>query len=133
MGRGKSRSGGKKAGRGQRRSIRYDAVARDLDAGGRPADPERPPEILLRKLTVDEALDRLEAQLRAWAARGQDRVLVVHGKGSRSARGIPVLGPAVRGWCRDHPGLVSSWEEAPARWGGAGAVVVRLRATPDGS
>lgn len=128
MGRGKARSGGKKGkGPGVQRSIRFDAVEAPPDEGGRPLDPDRPPEILLRKLTLAEALDRLETQLRAWAARGQERVLVVHGKGSRSARGVPVLGPEVRRWCNEHRGLVSSWEEAPARWGGAGAIVVRLR------
>jgi len=125
MGRGKARTGGKKG--GGRRSIRYDAVDEPVDEAGRPRDPARPPEILLRKLALAEALERLEAQLRAWAARGQEQVLVVHGKGSRSARGIPVLGPAVRQWCNEHPALVSSWEEAPSRWGGAGAIVVRLR------
>ncbi len=128
MGRNKARSAGRGgASKGMRRSIRHDAVERPLDEGGRPHDPEKPPEILLRKLTVAEALERLEAQLRAWAGQGRKQVLVVHGKGSRSERGIPVLGPAVRQWCTDHPGLVSSWEEAPPRWGGAGAIVVRLR------
>ena len=125
MGRGKARSGGKKG--GGRRSIRYDAVEPPADEGGRPRDPDKPPEILLRKLTLAEALERLETQLRLWAGRGQEQVLVVHGKGSRSLRGVPVLGPAVRRWCNEHPGLVSSWEEAPSRWGGAGAIVVRLR------
>ncbi|MBE0566987.1 MAG: Smr/MutS family protein [Krumholzibacteria bacterium] len=128
MGRGKARSGGKKGkGPGVQRSIRFDAVVTPPDAGARPRDPDKPPEILLRKLTLAEALDRLETQLRAWAAQGQDQVLVVHGKGSRSDRGIPVLGPEVRRWCSEHQRLVSSWEEAPPRWGGAGAIVVRLR------
>jgi dsDNA-specific endonuclease/ATPase MutS2 len=128
MGRGKARSGGKKSkGPGVQRSIRYVEPPVPGDEDGRPHDPDRPPEILLRKLTLAEALARLETQLRAWAARGQDRVLVVHGKGSRSARGVPVLGPEVRRWCNEHGSLVSSWEEAPPRWGGAGAIIVRLR------
>ena len=128
MGRGKARSGGKKSpSRGVQRSIRFDASEEPLDERSRPRDPDKPPEILLRKLTLAEALQRLEVQLRAWAGQGRTQVLVVHGKGSRSEGGIPVLGPAVRQWCSEHPGLVSSWTEAPARWGGAGAIVVILR------
>ncbi len=106
----------------------------DDDPGGtdNPAAREplaRPPEILLRKLKLLEALARLEAQLRAHAARGQAEVLVIHGKGQNSAGGVSVLGPEVRRWCDQHPGLVAGWSEAPLRWGGAGAIVVRLRNT----
>ncbi len=128
MGRGKARAPGKKGVvRGMHRTIRRDAVE-DLEApGGRPHDPDKPPEILLRKLTLAEALDRLETQLRAWAGQGAEQVLVVHGKGTGSAGGVSVLGPAVRTWCDEHPALVASWSEAPARWGGAGAIVARLR------
>lgn len=117
--------------RGLRRSIRHDAV--DTSPEGFEAvpdprrEPGRPPEILLRKLKLAEALERLEFQLRAHAGRGQGEVLVIHGKGQNSAGGIPVLGPEVRRWCDAHPALVVSWSEAPLRWGGAGAIVVRLR------
>ena len=128
MGRGKARSGGKKSpSRGVQRSIRFDAAQEPEQEQARPRDPDKPPEILLRKLTLAEALQRLEVQLRAWAGQGRRQVLVVHGKGSRSEGGIPVLGPEVRRWCSGHPQLVSSWSEAPARWGGAGAIVVTLR------
>lgn len=119
--------------RGLRRSIRHGAPADgdDDDEDGAPVDPgeplARPPEILLRKLKLAEALDHLEAQLRAHAARGQAEVLVIHGKGQNSAGGIPVLGPEVRRWCDQHRSLVAGWREAPTRWGGAGAIVVRLR------
>jgi DNA-nicking Smr family endonuclease len=93
-----------------------------------PTEPlGRPPEILLRKLKLAEALERLEAQLRAHAAHGQAEVLVIHGKGQNSAGGVSVLGPEVRRWCDHHPTLVAGWSEAPVRWGGAGAIVVRLR------
>jgi len=109
------------------RTIRRDAVEEAPGPAGRPIDPARPPEILLRKLTLAEALERLEAQLRAWAGQGRDEVLVVHGKGTGSAGGVSVLGPAVREWCDAHPALVASWSEAPQRWGGTGAIVVRLR------
>jgi DNA-nicking Smr family endonuclease len=112
--------------RGMRRSIRYEAVE-EWPEERRPARGEgAPPEILLRKLTVAEALDRLEFQLRAFAARNQSKVLVVHGKGGSSPGGVSILGPAVRNWCDDHPSLVLSWSEAPLNWGGAGAIVVTL-------
>lgn len=116
--------------RGLRRSIRHDAVdtSGDGDQPDSPArEPGRPPEILLRKLKLVEALERLEFQLRAHASRGQAEVLVIHGKGQNSAGGVSVLGPEVRNWCDAHPSLVMSWSEAPLRWGGAGAIVVRLR------
>ncbi len=134
MVRGKSRrpgpggQGGKR--RGKRRSIRYDAEQEWAE--DRPARaPDAPPEILLRKLTLDEALRRLEQQLRGYASRGVREVLVVHGKGTRSVGGIPVLGPEVRSWCGSHQGLVASWREAPGRWGGAGAIVVTLKIAKD--
>lgn len=128
MVRGKSRrpgpGGGKR--RGGRRSIRFDAE-QDLDEGRRGRAPDAPPEILLRMLTLDEALRRLEQQLRGYAARGVREVLVVHGKGTRSAGGVPVLGPEVRRWCGSRQDIVASWREAPGRWGGAGAIVVTLK------
>lgn len=117
--------------RGLRRSIRHDAVDTshedDAPAPDLRREPGRPPEILLRKLKLVEALERLEFQLRAHAGRGQAEVLVIHGKGQNSAGGVSVLGPEVRRWCDANPGLVMSWSEAPLRWGGAGAIVVRLR------
>lgn len=112
-----------------RRSIRHEAIDTSDDEGPPDArrEPGRPPEILLRKLKLAEALERLEFQLRAYASRGQAEVLVIHGKGQNSAGGVPVLGPEVRQWCDRHPALVATWSEAPLRWGGAGAIVVRLR------
>lgn len=115
--------------RGLRRSIRHEAI--DPSDDERPdarREPGRPPEILLRKLKLSEALERLEFQLRSHASRGPGEVLVVHGKGQHSAGGVSVLGPEVRAWCDRHPALVASWSEAPERWGGGGAIVVRLRA-----
>ncbi len=82
-------------------------------------------------LTLDEAMRRMVQQLRGYAARGVREVLVVHGKGTRSAGGIPVLGPSVREWCGSHPDLVASWREAPGKWGGAGAIVVTLKVVKD--
>lgn len=116
--------------RGLRRSIRHEAIDTSGDDDSPPdvrREPDRPPEILLRKLKLVEALERLELQLRTYASRGQAELLVIHGKGQYSAGGVSVLGPEVRRWCDQHPALVVSWSEAPLRWGGAGAIVVRLR------
>lgn len=113
--------------RGMRRSIRYEAVE-ELPDPRRPArDPGAPPAIMLRKLRAEVALERLEAQLRAYAQQGIREVLVVHGKGQNSPGGVAVIGPLVRRWCDQHGNIVASWDEAPARWGGAGAIVVQLR------
>lgn len=113
--------------RGLRRSIRFgaqeDPAADEPDAYKLGA----PPTIMLRKLRLEEALERLATQVAAHAHQGTDEVLVVHGRGSRSPGGVPVIAPAVRQWCDDHPGLVAAWREAPARWGGPGAVVLSLR------
>jgi DNA-nicking Smr family endonuclease len=112
--------------RKKRRSIRYDAE--EIFPEDRPArDEDAPPAIHLRKLRVDEALDRLERQLRVHRKQGYREVVVVHGRGHGSAGGIPVLGPVVREWCGQHRELVGSWREAPRRWGGPGAIVVVLR------
>jgi hypothetical protein len=113
--------------RGKRRSIRYEAVEEPAAAGPDAYKLGAPPSIMLRKLPLVEALDRLAAQLGAHARAGADEVLVVHGRGTNSPGGVPVLGPAVRQWCDEHPGTVAGWREAPARWGGPGAIVVSLR------
>ncbi|PJA75393.1 hypothetical protein CO151_06510 [bacterium CG_4_9_14_3_um_filter_65_15] len=134
MGRGKSRRPGpgldSAPRRGKHRSIRY--ASQEEWSQDRPARaPDAPPEILLRKLHLEEAMRRMEQQLRGFAARGVREVLVVHGKGTQSAGGIPVLGPQVRSWCGAHSDLVASWREAPGKWGGAGAIVVTLKQQKD--
>jgi len=111
--------------RGKRRSIRYEAEEQWPEDRPQIRD-DAPPAIHLRKLTVEEALGRLETQLRGYAARNVREVLVIHGKGQGSAGGISILGPEVRDWCDKHPALVSSWREAPPRWGGSGVIVVVL-------
>lgn len=133
MARKKKRSsdaGGRPVRRGKRRSIRYEAKEWSPAERRPQRDPEAPPEILLRKLTVDEALERLDFQLRGYATKGQAEVLVVHGKGSASPGGVSILGPEVRNWCDAHPAVVVTWREAPPRWGGGGAIVVVLRQKP---
>ena len=42
---------------------------------------------MLRKLTVDEALERLETQLPAYAHQNTPEVLLIHGKGTNSPGG----------------------------------------------
>ena len=125
---GKSKPDGAGGGprRGKRRSIRYEAEEM-FPEDRKPVREDAPPSIHLRKLTVDEALERLETQLRGFAGQGRREVLVVHGKGQGSIGGISVLGPEVRNWCDRNPVLVSSWREAPPRWGGSGAIVVVLK------
>jgi DNA-nicking Smr family endonuclease len=117
-------AGGSRTRRG-RRSIRYEAEEEWPEDRQARAD-DAPPAIHLRKLTLDEALERLEHQLRLHRGHGRREVLVVHGRGHGSPGGVGVLGPAVREWCGAHPGLVGSWREAPRRWGGPGAIVVVL-------
>ena len=129
MGRKKKRqpSGrGEQPRRGLRRSIRHEAEEQWPEDRRRSRGEDAPPEILLRKLMVVEALERLEFQLRAHAAKNHKKVLVVHGKGTSSPGGVSILGPEVRNWCDAHPSLVVSWTEAPPRWGGSGAIVVIL-------
>ena len=120
-------SSGQPPRRGKRRSIRYEAVSEWPEDRQAARASDAPPAILLRKLTLDEAISRLEAQLRAHAGQGHREVLVVHGKGSNSPGGISLLGPAVRQWCNSHRDLVAACSDAPGKWGGAGAVVVTLR------
>lgn len=123
----RSRSGsGGISRRGLRRSIRYDAVDEPPEEGRPRRGPEPPPTIHLRKLTAEEALARLDTQLRAFLRQGRGEILVIHGKGQGSAGGISILGPLVREWCDQHPAVVAGWREAPTYWGGSGAIVVTL-------
>lgn len=131
MGRNKSRKPGRTADgdtprRGQRRSIRFDAVEIPEEDRKPKTDPDQPPSIHLRMLRFEDALVRLEAQLSAWQGQDRKEVLVVHGKGHNSPGGRSVLGPAVRDWCDRRNDIVASWREAPAKWGGSGAIVVVL-------
>ncbi len=112
--------------RGKHRSIRHEAIEEYPEARPVSRHPEEPPKIHLRMISAEEALGRLASQLPAFSKQGIKEVLVVHGKGQNSIRGISVLGPLVRQWCDDNPGLVRSWQEAPGYWGGSGAIVVKL-------
>ena len=76
-------------------------------------------EVDLHRLTVDEAIPRLDDFLYAAFQAGLYRVWVIHGKGSG------VLRREVGRYLADHP-LVSSHGEADGQHGGAGATQVEL-------
>lgn len=76
-------------------------------------------EIDLHRLTVDEAVPRLDDFLYAAFQAGLYRVWVVHGKGSG------VLRREVGRYLADHP-LVKSYGQADGQHGGAGATRVEL-------
>ncbi len=114
MGRYKSRRGGRQG------------PPQDPPPDADPLRPPRPPEIFLRMCPWEEAMRRLDHQVRAYVRQGRGEVLVVHGRGRGSPDGRGVLGDAVRGWCLDHPDLVLDWRVAPPSWGGDGAMVLQL-------
>jgi len=78
--------------------------------------------------TFEEALDRLEPFLVSATARDRRRVLVITGRGRRSAGGVPVLRRKVAVWLRSEAKpWVRELEIAPRRLGGEGALLVHLR------
>ena len=86
-------------------------------------------ELDLHRLTSNEAHDALADFLFDARGRGLRCVRVIHGKGLSSPNREPVLKSKVRRW-------LSQWDEvlayceAPRHGGGAGAVVVLLKAAP---
>lgn len=83
-------------------------------------DAKSPPaEIHLRRLTVDEALFRLDRYLNDAFIAGLPTVRVIHGKGTGTLR------HAVREELKGHP-LVKSFRPAEFEEGGNGATVVEL-------
>lgn len=88
-------------------------------------------ELDLHGLTRDEALNRARAFLGHASRQGWPVVLIVTGKGLHSSAG-PVLRRAVERLLDDARDLVLEWGVAPRRYGGAGALVVFVRAArPD--
>ena len=77
-------------------------------------------ELDLHRLTVDEALPKLDEFLHATYQAGLYRVWVVHGKGTG------VLRREVGGYLTNHP-LVSSHAPADCKHGGIGTTQVELR------
>lgn len=112
--------------RGLRRSIRHQAYEDWEDAADGSFIDRQPPRIMLRMKPLREALSLLEREVRLHREAGEAEVVVVHGKGTNSPGGVSVLGPEVRRWCAENPGLVASWREAPRRWGGEGALLLTL-------
>lgn len=84
-------------------------------------------EIDLHGLNRDEARDMLMEFIAGCLARGQRCVRIVHGKGLGSPGREPVLKELVRRWLANRPEVLA-YSQAPAADGGAGAVLVLLRA-----
>jgi DNA-nicking Smr family endonuclease len=80
--------------------------------------------------TLERAAAELAHFLQAAQAHGCRCVLVIHGKGQRSAQGKPVLKSQVDHWLRQHP-AVMGFASAQPRHGGAGALYVLLRRGPE--
>ena len=95
-------------------------------AGSRPSSPPSRPRVMLRHLGRDLALSRREAFLALHRHQGHLEVVVVVGRGRGSGPEGPVLGPAVREFCRRRTDLVAKVEAATGREGGDGALVLRL-------
>jgi DNA-nicking Smr family endonuclease len=83
-------------------------------------------EIDLHGLTRVEAHDALKTFIGASLAHGYGCVRVVHGKGSRSGPGGPVLKHAVHEWLARWNDVLA-FASADRRHGGSGAVYVLLR------
>ena len=89
-------------------------------AESRPAAPRVPdPEMDLRGLRVDEAVDRVETVLNDAALDGVSLVRIIHGKGTGALR------RAIREFLSDHPLVEAATDGEGA--GGDGVTVVRLR------
>jgi len=75
--------------------------------------------------TIDAAGQALDGFLRRAGRHGWRCVLIVHGKGHRSAHGQPALKAQVNHWLRDDPAVLA-FASARPRDGGAGALYVLL-------
>jgi DNA-nicking Smr family endonuclease len=98
-------------------------VLRDL-AQGRWAVQDQ---LDLHGLRVDEARAAVVRFLALSRRRGQRCVLIVHGKGYRSSSGEPVLRNRTRAWLMQKDEVLA-FCDAPAGLGGAGAVLILLKA-----
>jgi DNA-nicking Smr family endonuclease len=81
----------------------------------------------LHGMNRHEAAEAVARFVRGAAARGLACVRIVHGKGLGSKNREPVLKGKLRAWLtpRDE---VLAYCQAPAAWGGGGAVLVLLKA-----
>jgi DNA-nicking Smr family endonuclease len=83
-------------------------------------------ELDLHGLSVARAQTELRSFLAEAARDGVGCVRIVHGKGTRSGPGGPVLKPQVDRWLRQWDDVLA-FASAPPRDGGTGAVYVLLR------
>lgn len=92
-------------------------------------EPEPEEKIDLHRLRRDSAGRLLSDRIQSARARGLRCVVVIHGRGQRSAGGEAVLREALPGWlstapCAQH---LLGFAPAPNRHGGEGAMLVLLR------
>jgi DNA-nicking Smr family endonuclease len=82
----------------------------------------------LHGLSADEARHTVEAFVKKRASEGDRVVLVVHGKGSHSPRGVAVLRGEIAAWLSQGRSSrhVAAFATAPDDQGGSGALLVLL-------
>jgi DNA-nicking Smr family endonuclease len=109
---------------GRRLDLPMDAVRR-LRRGLLPVDGR----LDLHGMSAAEARAQLELFLRTMRARGERCVLVIHGKGEHSPRGLGVLRGEIAAWLSQGPSSehVAAFATAADGDGGEGAVYVLLR------
>jgi DNA-nicking Smr family endonuclease len=109
---------------GRRVDLPVDTL-RKLRRGSFPIDAR----LDLHGLTAARAREELEAFLRTMRARGERAVLVIHGKGEHSPRGVGVLRGEISAWLSQGPvsDQIAAFATARPDDGGAGAVYVLLR------
>ena len=95
---------------------------------------DTPPQerIDLHGLRLEPAQKTLARRLEAARARGLDCVIVIHGRGQRSASGEAVLRERLPDWLTAGPSArhVLAFAQAPQSLGGLGATLVLLRRPP---
>ena len=78
--------------------------------------------------TSEEAISILEGFLKNARSRGLSIVLVIVGKGKHSEEGKGILNELVHNWLRKSGSrYICSFEKAPTRLGGEGAILIKLR------
>lgn len=78
-------------------------------------------------LTSDQAVHMIEAVLQSAVESDLRTLLVVYGRGLHSPEGPVLPGVVVDYLSRVHSGSILALCSAPAKWGGPGALLVRLR------
>lgn len=78
-------------------------------------------------LTSDQAVRMIEAVLQSALESDLRTLLVVYGRGLHSPEGPVLPGVVVDYLSRVHSGSILALCSAPAKWGGPGALLVRLR------